>query len=51
MSFPAIVNSREHDDVLRIESQFEGEDLSIGGHIMMIADTESYQIIRQKLGF
>lgn len=51
LSFPAIVNSREHDDVLRIESQFEGEDLSIGGHIMMIADTESYQIIRQKLGF
>ena len=49
-SFPAIVNSREHDDVLQIESQFEGEDLSIEGHIMMIADTESYMIIRQKLG-
>ena len=50
LSFPAIVNSREHDDVLQIESQFEGEDLSIEGHIMMIADTESYMIIRQKLG-
>ncbi len=51
LSFPAIVNSREHDDVLRIESQFEGEDLSLGGHIMMIADSESYNIIRKKLGF
>ena len=50
LSFPAIVNSREHDDVLQIESQFEGEDLSIEGHIMMIADTESSMIIRQKLG-
>lgn len=50
LSFPAIVNSRDHDDVLQIESQFEGEDLSIAGHIMMIADTESYMIIRQKLG-
>lgn len=50
LSFPAIVNSREHDDVLQIESQFEGEDLSIEGHIMMIADAESYMIIRQKLG-
>lgn len=50
LSFPAIVNSREHDDVLQIESQFEGEDLSIEGHIMMIADTESYMTIRQKLG-
>lgn len=51
LSFPAIVNSREHDDVLRIESQFEGEDLSLGGHIMMIADSESYYVIREKLGF
>jgi len=50
LSFPAIVNSREHDDILRIESQFEGEDLSINGHIMMISNSESYQIIRQKLG-
>ena len=50
LSFPAVVNSREHDDVLRIESQFEGEDLSIEGHIMMIADTQSYMIIRNRLG-
>jgi chemotaxis protein CheC len=50
LSFPAIINSREHDEILRIESQFDGEDLSLGGHIMMIADTESYQIIRKKLG-
>ncbi|MBO5237434.1 MAG: chemotaxis protein CheC [Lachnospiraceae bacterium] len=50
LSFPAIVNSREHDEVLRIESQFEGEDLSIEGHIMMIADTESYMTIRTRLG-
>lgn len=50
LSFPAIVNSREHDEVLRIESQFEGEDLSIEGHIMMIADTESYMTIRSRLG-
>ena len=50
LSFPAVVNSRERDEVLRIESQFEGEDLSIEGHIMMIADTESYNTIRQKLG-
>jgi len=44
------VNSREHDEVLQIESEFEGEDLSIDGHIMMIADTESYKIIRKRLG-
>lgn len=50
LSFPAIVNSREHDEVLRIESQFDGEDLSIEGHIMMIADSESYMIIRNRLG-
>lgn len=50
LSFPAIINSREHDEVLRIESQFEGKDLSIGGHIMMIADSESFKIIRQRLG-
>lgn len=50
LSFPAIVNSREHDEVLQIESEFEGEDLSIDGHIMMIADTESYKIIRKRLG-
>jgi hypothetical protein len=50
LSFPAIVNCREHDEVLRIESQFDGEDLLLGGHIMMIADTESTKIIRKKLG-
>ncbi|MDE7368110.1 MAG: chemotaxis protein CheC [Lachnospiraceae bacterium] len=50
LSFPAVVNSREHDDVLRIESQFEGEDLSIDGHIMMISDSNSYKIIHKKLG-
>ena len=50
LSFPAVVNSRERDEVLRIESQFEGEDLSIEGHIMMIADSESYNTIRKKLG-
>ena len=49
LSFPAVVNSRERDEVLRIESQFEGEDLSIEGHIMMIADSESYNTIRKKL--
>lgn len=50
LSFPAIINSREHDEVLRIESEFEGEDLSIDGHIMFIADTESYMIIKSRLG-
>lgn len=50
LSFPAMVNSREHDDVLQIESQFEGEDLSIDGHIMMISDSDSYRIIHKKLG-
>lgn len=50
LSFPAVVNSMEHDDVLRIESQFEGEDLSIDGHIMMISDSNSYKIIHKKLG-
>ncbi|MCM1495334.1 MAG: chemotaxis protein CheC [Bacteroides sp.] len=50
LSFPAVVNSREHDDVLRIESQFEGEDLSIDGHIMMISDSNSYNIIHKKFG-
>lgn len=50
LSFPAMVNCREHDDVLRIESQFEGEDLSIDGHIMMISDSNSYKIIHKKLG-
>ena len=50
LSFPAIVNSRDHDNVLRIESQFDGVDLSIGGHIMMIADADSYRLIREKLG-
>lgn len=50
LSFPAVVNSREHDEVLQIESEFEGEDLSIDGHIMLISDTESYMIIRRKLG-
>lgn len=50
LSFPAIVNSREHDEVLRIESEFEGEDLSIEGHMMVIADTDSYMAIRTRLG-
>lgn len=50
LSFPAVVNSREHDEVLRVESEFIGEDLSIAGHIMMIADNKSYQTIRNKLG-
>ena len=51
LGFPAIINSRDHDEILRIESEFDGEALSLIGHIMMIADSESYQVIRKKLGF
>ncbi len=50
LSYPAIINSREHDDVLCIESQFEGMDLNLEGRLMLIVDNDSYAVIREKLG-
>ncbi len=51
LNFPIIVNNREHDEVLRIESQIEGEDVSFEGHIVMIPSADSYPIIKRHLGY
>ena len=50
LNLPAIVDSREHDEVLRIESQIEGVELAFQGHLMMIPAADSYKMIRERLG-
>lgn len=50
LSYPAIMNCQEQDEVLLIESEFTNADECMNGYLLLMADFDSYNKIYQKLG-